>query len=175
MLLPAAKTLDFRPKKGRNRNASLGDLSYRVTRIRLKGARSCEDRYGHSRPLSILQWHPFQKSAWEKHVIAVGTAVSSRPPHRSVREYTNSYGSSFRSGVKPGVWPRVDDTRFWQMNSHQPSHSCPSPLASLLTASTNLTKPKMEDCITKLLKPSNFLRINMTVLAANQRAKKKTT
>ena len=43
-----------------------------------------------------------------EHLIAVGTAVSSRPPHRSVREYTNSYGSSFRSGVKPDVWPRVD-------------------------------------------------------------------
>ena len=93
-----------------------------------------------------------------EHLIAVGTAVSSRPPHRSVREYTNSYGSSFRSGVKPDVWPRVDDTRFWQMNSHQPSHSRPSPLAPLLTASTNLTKPKMEDCITKLLKPSTIIR-----------------
>ena len=57
------------------------------------------------------------------------------------------------------------------MNFHPPSDSIPSPIASLLTSSTNLPKPNAENCITKLLKLSTVIGNSVVALPASKKTR----
>ena len=75
-------------------------------------------------------------------VIAVGTALTGGPPHRSVHEELHSYGSCLESSAKSFIRIRVDDSGTWEVTPRKALHPVPRPTtATSLAAATNHVEP----------------------------------
>src|SRR5260370_42690057 len=84
------------------------------------------------------------KLPYTRQVVAVGTTITDRPPHRSVRARLRIRLLRRMRGVEACVGIRMQDARLWNPSVQQWGKSLPPPLCSL-TAPDENTPPQPVD------------------------------